>query len=120
MALKEIERLMEIDVQPDTPEGDCLEMLVTLVEAYEAKHYPMALPDPIEAIKIRMEDLGLNRQDLVSILGSPGRVAAILTRKRPLTIPMVRRLHEALHIPLEVLIQPYEMQGPQPERRVQF
>jgi len=69
-ALKEIERLMEADFEPDTPEGDRLEVFVTLVEAYEAKHYPMGLPDPIEAIKIRMEDLELARKDLEPLIGT--------------------------------------------------
>jgi HTH-type transcriptional regulator/antitoxin HigA len=106
---------MEIDIGPDTPEGDRLEVLVTLVEAYEAKHYPMGLPDPIEAIKIRMEDLELTRKELEPLIGSRGRVSEILNRKRLLTIPMIRKLHEVLHIPLEVLTQPYDMQEPTPE-----
>ena len=111
-ALKEVEWLMESDVEPDTPEGDRLEVLVTLVEAYEAKHYPMGLPDPIEAIKSRMEDLALTRKDLEPLIGSRGRVSEILNCKRLLTMPMIRKLHEMLHIPLEVLTQPYEMQEP--------
>ena len=111
-ALTEVERLMEIDVEPDTPEGDRLEVLVTLVEAYEAKHYPMGLPDPIEAIKIRIEDLELTRKELEPLIGRRGRVSEILNRKRLLTIPMIRKLHEVLHIPLEVLTQPYAMQEP--------
>ncbi len=111
-ALTEIERFMESDVEPDTPEGDRLEVLVTLVEAYEAKHYPMGLPDPIEAIKIRLEDLALTRKELEPLIGRRGRVSEILNRKRLLTIPMIRKLHEVLHIPLEVLTQPYTMQEP--------
>ena len=118
-ALKEVERLMEIDVEPDTPEGDRLEVLVTLVEAYEAKHYPMGLPDPIEAIKIRMEDLELSRKDLAPLIGTRGRVSEILNRKRFLTMPMIRKLHDVLHIPLEVLTQPYAMQEPKHVERVE-
>jgi HTH-type transcriptional regulator/antitoxin HigA len=119
-ALKEIERLMEMDLEPDTPEGDRFDVLVTLVEAYEAKYYPMGLPDPIEAIKIRMEDLGLSRKDLEALIGSRGRVSEILNRKRPLTMPMIRRLHEAMHIPLEVLVQPYDIPEPKRQERVEF
>lgn len=111
-ALKEIERLMETGVEPDTPEGDRLEVLVTLVEAYEAKHYAIGLPDPIEAIKIRMNDLELTRKDLEPLIGTRGRVSEILNRKRLLTMPMIRKLHEVLHIPLEVLTQPYDVQDP--------
>ena len=118
-ALKEVERLMEIDVAPDTPEGDHLEVLVTLVETYEAKHYPMGLPDPIEAIKIRMDDLELTRKDLEPLIGSRGRVSEVLNRKRLLTIPMIRKLHEVLHIPLEVLTQPYDTQEPTQKDRME-
>ena len=117
-ALKEIERLMGADVEPDTPEGDRLEVLVTLVEAYEAKHYAIGLPDPIEAIKIRMDDLELTRKDLEPLIGTRGRVSEILNRKRLLTMPMIRKLHEGLHIPLEVLTQPYDVQDPTHEARV--
>jgi HTH-type transcriptional regulator/antitoxin HigA len=118
-ALKEIERLMEIGVEPDTPAGDRLDVLVTLVEAYEAKHYPMGLPDPIEAIKIRMDDLELTRKELEPLIGSRGRVSEVLNRKRSLTLSMIRKLHEVLHIPLEVLAQPYKMQQPTPKDRVE-
>ena len=118
-ALKEIEQLMETDVEPDTPEGDRLEVLVTLVEAYEAKHYAIGLPDPIEAIKIRMDDLELTRKDLEPLIGSRGRVSEILNRKRLLTMPMIRKLHEVLHIPLEVLTQPYDVQDPTQEAKVE-
>ncbi len=106
--LEEIERLFE--AAPDTPEGDRLEILTTLVEAYEEKHYPVPLPDPIEAIEYFMESRGLSRRDLEPYIGSRGRVAEILNRKRPLTIEMIRRLHAGLGIPAEVLIQPYEHQ----------
>jgi HTH-type transcriptional regulator/antitoxin HigA len=105
-ALEEIERLF--DAAPDTPEGDRLEVLVTLVEAYEEKHYTIPLPDPIEAIQYYMESRGLTRRDLESYIGSRGRVSEILNRKRPLSIEMIRRLYAGLGIPAEVLIQPYE------------
>src|SRR5262245_55819909 len=118
-ALKEVERLLETDVEPDTPAGDRLEVVVTLVEAYEAKHNPMGLTDPIEAIKIRMDDLELPRKELEPLIGSRGRVSEILNRKRLLTMPMIRKLHEALHIPLEVLTQPYDMQEPTQKDRIE-
>jgi HTH-type transcriptional regulator/antitoxin HigA len=117
--LQEVERLMETDVEPDTPGGDRLEVLVTLIEAYEAQHYPMELPDPIEAIKIRMEDLELTRKDLEPLIGRRGRVSEILNRKRLLTISMIRKLHEVLHIPLEVLAQPYDRQETKQQDRVE-
>ena len=103
--LQEIECLM--NAEPDTPEGDRLDMLVTLVEAYEAKHYPIAGPDPIAAILHRMEALGMTRKDLEPLIGARGRVSEVLARKRPLSLIMIRRLAKALHIPAEVLIQPY-------------
>ena len=104
-ALQEIEGLME--AVPDTPEGDRLDVLVTLVEAYEAKHYPIAEPDPIAAIVHRMEALGLTRKDLEPLLGGRGRVSEVLARKRPLSLMMIRKLAKTLHIPADVLIQPY-------------
>jgi len=89
-ALARIEEIF--DAEPDTPEGDELEIISSLVETYERRNYPIGLPDPIEAIKIRMEDLGLHRKDLESVIGSKGRVSEILNRKRSLTLPMVQRL----------------------------
>jgi HTH-type transcriptional regulator/antitoxin HigA len=106
--LEEIERLF--DAALDTPEGDRLEVLTTLVQAYEEKHYAVPLPDPIEAIEYYMESRGLSRVDLEPYIGGRGRVSEILNRKRPLTIKMIRRLHAGLGIPAEVLIQPYENQ----------
>jgi HTH-type transcriptional regulator/antitoxin HigA len=105
-ALEEIECLF--DAAPDTPEGDRLEVLTTLVEAYEDKHYPIPLPDPIEAIKYYMESRGLSRRDLEPYIGNRGRVSEILNRRRPLSIEMIRQLHVGLGISAEVLIQPYE------------
>lgn len=106
-ALAEIERLF--DSAPGTPAGDRLEVLATLVEAYEDAHYSIPLPDPIEAIHYYMESRGLTRVDLEQYIGSRARVSEILNRKRPLTLSMIQRLHERLGIPAEVLIQPYEL-----------
>ena len=105
-ALTELERLWESE--PDTPDGDRVEVLSTLIEAYEAKRHPIPAPDPIAAILFMMEQKGLTRRDLEPAIGSRGRVSEILNRKRPLTLPMVRALSALLHIPTEVLVQPYE------------
>ena len=104
LTLAEIERLFEAN--PDTPEGDRLEVLVTLVEAYEDQHYSIPLPDPIEAIKYYMESRGLKRRDLEPYIGTRARVSEILNRKRPLTLTMIRKLHTGLGISAGVLIQP--------------
>jgi len=101
--LERIELLM--DAEMDSPEGDELDILVTLVEAYEDKHHPIAPPDPIEAIIFRMEQEGLDRKDLEPYLGGSGRVSEVLNRQRPLSINMIRKLWEGLHIPLESLIK---------------
>src|SRR5262245_48292905 len=103
-ALKEIERLW--GAKMGTPEGDRLDVLATLVDAYEAEHYPMDPPDPVEAIKFRMEQQGLTRKDLEEIIGTRTRIAEVLNRKRGLSITMIRRLHERLGISAEVLIRP--------------
>lgn len=89
-----------------TPRGDRLDILATLVDAFEAEHYQMDPPDPVEAIKFRMEQQGLTRKDLEQVLGTRGRVAEILNRRRPLSINMIRRLHTKLGIAAEVLIRP--------------
>lgn len=107
-ALVEIERLFE--AEPGTPEGDRLEILTTLVEAYEEAYYPIPTPDPIEAIRYYMESRGLARRDLEPYIGSRARVSEILNRKRPLSLSMIRRLNEGLGIPAEVLIKPYDYQ----------
>ena len=104
-ALKEVERLWDAD--PGTPDGDRIDVLVTLIEAYEATHDPIAAPDPIAAIEFMMQQKGLTRRDLEPAIGSRGRVSEVLNRKRPLTLPMVRELSALLQIPAEVLIQPY-------------
>src|SRR5438132_8983343 len=100
-ALAEVERLW--GAKSGTPDGDRLDILATLIEAYEAKHYPMDPPDPIEAIKFRMEQQGLTRKDLERVLGSRTRVSEVLNRKRGLSIDMIRKLHDKLQIPAEVL-----------------
>jgi len=102
-ALAEVERLW--GAKASTPKGDRLDILATLIEAYEAKHYPMDPPDPIEAIKFRMEQQGLTRKDLERVLGSRTRVSEVLNRKRGLSIDMIRKLHDKLQIPAEVLIR---------------
>lgn len=106
-ALAEIEQLM--DAQPDTREGDRLEVLTTLVAAWEARHFPIDEPDPIEMIKHRMEAQGLTRKDLEPMIGSRGRVSEILSRRRPLSLTMIRQLSRDMSIPAEVLIRPYEL-----------
>jgi HTH-type transcriptional regulator / antitoxin HigA len=102
-ALKEIETLMQ--ARRNTPEGDRLDVLVTLVEAWEHKHYPLDLPDPIEAIKYHMEQNELAPRDLIPFIGSRNRVHEVLNRKRPLTLKMIQRLHAGLRIPAESLLK---------------
>jgi HTH-type transcriptional regulator/antitoxin HigA len=104
-ALKEVERLWEAD--PGTPDGDRVDILVTLIEAYEEKHFPISPPDPIAAIEFMLEQKGLTRRHLEPAIGSRGRVSEILTRKRPLTLPMVRALSALLDIPMHILAQDY-------------
>ena len=103
-ALKEVERLW--GAKTGTREGDRLDVLATLIDAYEAQHYPMDPPDPIEAIKFRMEQQGLTRRDLEEMIGTRTRIAEALSRKRGLSIAMIRRLHERLGISADVLIRP--------------
>ncbi len=101
--LKEIETLML--ARAGTPEGERLDVLVTLIEAYEKKHHPLDLPDPVAAIKFRMEQMALGPKDLVPMIGQLNRVYEVLNRKRPLTLQMIRRLHRKLGIPAESLIK---------------
>ncbi len=103
-ALRQISALMETDPEPGTPEGDRLDILATLVQAYEARHLPIGAPDPVEAIKFRMEQSGLTVKDLEPIIGRSNRVYEVLNRKRPLMLALIRRLHRRLGIPAEVLI----------------
>jgi HTH-type transcriptional regulator/antitoxin HigA len=112
-ALAEIDRLFE--VQPGTLQGDRLEILTILVEAYEDQHHSVPLPDPIEAIQYHMESRGLSRRDLEPYIGTRARVSEILNRRRRLTLRMIQKLEAGLGIPAEVLIQPYELVDP--ERR---
>ena len=103
-ALQEVEQLML--AQPDTAEGEKLDVMVTLIEAYEAKHFPMDLPDPVEAIKFEMERQCLTVKDLEPMIGKSNRVYEILNYKRSLTLKMIWRLHQGLGIPAESLIKP--------------
>ena len=102
-ALKDIEGLMA--AKRNTPEGDRLDVLVTLVEAWERKHYPLDLPDPVEAIKYHMDQNGLQPRDLIPYFGSRNRVYEVLNRRRPLTLKMIWLLHRGLGIPAESLIK---------------
>ncbi len=103
-ALKEIETLMM--AEPDSPEGERLDVMVTLLEAYESRHYPLDLPDPVAAIKFEMERKGLTVKDLEAMIGKSNRVYEILNHKRSLTLKMIWKLHEGLGIPAESLIKP--------------
>lgn len=106
-ALARIEQLW--DAEPNTPEGDELEVLVTLVQAFEEEHYPIEAPDPIEAIKFRMEQQGLEDKDLVPFLGQRSRVTEVLSRQRGLSLAMIRKLNTGLNIPLDCLVKEYEL-----------
>ena len=101
-ALKRIQALMS--AKPNTDEGDELDVLATLVDAYETTIFPVESPDPIEAIKFRMEQMGLERKDLEPFIGSRARVSEVLNKRRGLSVKMIRALHEELDIPLEALI----------------
>lgn len=104
-AMEQLEGLF--DAKKGSPEGDELEVLSILIEKYEDKHFPVGLPDPIEAIKFRMEQMGYNQVDLAKVVGLKSRASEILNRKRKLSLDMIRQLHDKLHIPTDVLIQPY-------------
>lgn len=101
-SIKRIEELW--GAKKDTPEGDELDLLVTLVESYETKHYPIAPPDPVDAIKFRMEQMGMTKTDMAKYLGSQSRVSEVLSRKRKLTLKMVKSLYKGLKIPAEILL----------------
>lgn len=105
--LDEIERLF--DAELNTSESDRLEVLTTLVEAYEQKHYPIAAPDPIEAILYYLESRGLSVSDLEPVIGSKTEIVKILDRRQALTLEVIRRLHQQFGIPAEILIQPYPL-----------
>ena len=103
-----LERLAIIfDAKNGSPEGDELEVLGILIDKYENEKFPISLPDPIEAIKFRMEQMGYNQTDLAKVVGLKSRASEILNRKRKLSLEMVRQIHEGLNIPTEVLIQAY-------------
>ncbi len=106
--LAEIEELF--DAKPNTPQGDKLEILTMLVEAYEEKHHKIDFPDPIDAIQYWMESRGIDRKELQKYLGSRARVSEILNKKRLLTLAMIRRLNTGLHIPAEILIKSQKLQ----------
>lgn len=107
--LREVSAYFDNEPELGTPDGDRFEVLLTLVEAYEAKHYPVDLPDPVEAIRFRMEQSGLTPKDLVPAIGQLNRVYEVLGRKRPLTLKMIWRLHEKYGIPAESLIRPSKL-----------
>lgn len=107
VALKRIEKLM--NAKANTADGEELDVLATLVEAYERKHYPLDLPDPVEAIKFEMDQRGLTVKDLEPMIGRSNRVYEVLSYKRPLTLQMIQRLHSRLGIPAESLIKPTVM-----------
>jgi len=101
--LRRVEEIFE--AEPGTAEGDELEILGILVDHYEQTHYPVDFPDPVEAIKFRMEQMGMHQRDLTRLIGSKSRASEILNRKRPLSISQIRTLHDTLHIPAEVLLR---------------
>ena len=102
-ALKEIDRLF--NAKPNTPNGDRLDVLTTLVQSYEEEHHPINFPDAVDALNYWIESRGLERKDLVECIGTRARISEILNRKRDLTLNMIRKLHDELHIPAELLIK---------------
>jgi len=104
--MRKVSDFFENEPEPGSPEGDHFEVLLTLIEAYESKHFPVELPDPVEAIKFRMEQSGLTPKDLVPMIGRLNRVYEVLNRKRSLTLAMIWKLHNGLGIPAESLIRP--------------
>lgn len=107
-ALQQVSMLIDLDPAVDSPDGERLDVLGTLVQSYEAKHYPVDPPDPIEAIKFRMDQSGMSVKDLVPYIGPLNRVYEVLSYKRSLSLGMIRRLSDGLHIPAEVLIREHE------------
>jgi HTH-type transcriptional regulator/antitoxin HigA len=106
-ALRVVSKLVDLDPALGTPDGDRLDVLATLIEAYEAKHYPIPAPDPIALLQHVMESRALTRKDLEPYIGSRARVSEVLNRARPLTLAMIRRLSEALNLPADVLVKEY-------------
>ena len=105
LAMNRLESIF--DAKPGTTEGDELEVLGILIDKYEQEHYPIGYPDPVEAIKFRMEQLGYSQSDLAKVVGLKSRASEILSKKRKLTLEMIRQLHQTLGIPTDVLIQSY-------------
>lgn len=105
-ALKLADKLF--DAKPDTPDGDKLELIVTLIELYEKRNFPVKNPTPIEAIKFRMEQMNLTAKDLIPLIGCKSKVSEVLSGKRTLSLNMIRNLSKGLHIPAELLLQEYE------------
>ena len=105
LAMNRLESIF--DAKPGTTEGDELEVLGILIDKYEQEHYPIGYPDPVEAIKFRMEQLGYSQSDLAKVVGLKSRASEILSKKRKLTLEMIRQLHHTLGIPTDVLIQSY-------------
>lgn len=105
LSLQRLEILF--DAKPGTPEGDELEILSILIDEYEQSHFPIDLPDPVEAIKFRMEQMCYTQNDLANVIGRKNRASEILSKKRKLSLSMIRNLHEKMNIPTEVLIQEY-------------
>jgi HTH-type transcriptional regulator / antitoxin HigA len=108
VALQEVSALIDLDPVANSPEGERLDVLGTLVQAYEAKHCPIDPPDPIEAIKFRMDQSGMTVKDLIPFIGPLNRVYEVLAHKRPLSLNMIRRLSDGMHIPAEILIRKSE------------
>lgn len=109
VALERVSDLM--DAKANTPRGDELDVLAILIEAYETKHHPINTPDPVDAILFRMDQYGLKDKDLIPFIGQSGRVSEVLSYKRKLTLPMIRKLHAGLNIPTESLVQDYKLKG---------
>src|SRR5216684_2456069 len=114
-ALRRVQQLW--DSPKGSPDGDELDVLVTLIEAYEREHYPIGLPDPIEAIRFRLEQKGKDYRALIGIIGQRARVYEVMRRARPLSLNMIRKLHRDLEIPAEILIQPAGKPARRPVRR---
>lgn len=104
-ALRRLEEIFQ--AKADTPEGDEAEVLTILIEKYEDEYFPIGMPDPIEAIKFRMEQMGMKQKDLAKVVGFTSRVSEIMNKKRKLSLNMIRQLNKQLHIPVEVLVQEY-------------
>jgi len=108
-ALARVDELMELNPALGTPQSDELEVLVLLIEKYEEKNWAITIPDPIEAIKYRMEEMNLKQKDLIPYVGNKSKVSEVLNRKIALSLTMIRNLSQGLHIPLEILVQPFSV-----------